>query len=140
MVGVAIAAVEGADAGNTDGEDGDGGLDGGPDRNVNNVVCWAGKLVNGEAWIGLLIGVRLTSEVGLLGSISHFQESDEADDIEDKSDDTECEHGDGSRLQSLVELEPQDLSNWDDDDQEIGDDVRDLQAVVEWDNWDASLF
>lgn len=40
MMGIAVAAVEGADAGDADCDDGDGGLDGGPDCDVDDVVCW----------------------------------------------------------------------------------------------------
>lgn len=42
LLRVAVAAVEGADAGNADGEDGDSRLDGGPDGHVDDVVWWLG--------------------------------------------------------------------------------------------------
>ena len=39
---VAAAAVEGAHARDANGDDGDGGFDGRPDRDVDDVVCLAG--------------------------------------------------------------------------------------------------
>lgn len=43
--GLAFAAVEGTDAGDADGEDGDGGFDCCPDCDVNDVVCLGDELV-----------------------------------------------------------------------------------------------
>lgn len=80
-------------------------------------------------------GSKLTSEISHLRRSVKLQQSHEANNVEYEGDDAQREHGHRSSLQLLVELQAHDFPNRNDDDENVRDDVRDLQAIIERQNW-----
>lgn len=133
--GLAFAAIESAHAGNADCEDGDGGFDGCPDCDVYDIVC-EGESAMVVARSCAMDGGELTGEVLRLDDC---EQRHETDDIENEGNNSQCEHRNCSHLELLGELEAHDFADRNDDDENISEDVRDLQSIVEGNDRDASF-
>ena len=122
-------AVEGAHGGDADGDDGGGGLDGGPDCGVDFVVWGGMKDQMGNCRRDACGNRELTGDVHSL--VGQFDQGDQAHSAEEEREEAEQEHGRCPDFDLAREIQAEHFSYRDHNDQNIRDQVGDLDSIVE---------